>query len=106
MKIAINGCFGGASLSKEAYDYLGIPWDGYGFEFSSGKLEVRTDPKLIEVIEVLGKKANGESANWCIVTVPDDVSVFIDEYDGWENVQEAHRVWEADGSCVNYSDDY
>ena len=31
MKVVINKCFGGFGLSKEAYKFLNIPWDGYGF---------------------------------------------------------------------------
>jgi len=91
MKVAINTCWGGFGLSKEAYEYMGLEWDGHGNAFSSnGK---RTDPKLIECIEALGEKSNGMLAEISIVEVPDDVDWYIDEYDGRESVHECHRSW-------------
>lgn len=89
MKIVVNRRHGGYQLSKKAYDYLGIPWDEYGFEFSDD----RTNPKLIEVVETLGKDANGGFANLEVVEVPDDVDWEIHDYDGWETIHERHRVW-------------
>jgi len=47
MKIAINTCYGGFSLSKKACKELGLK-SGYD------SIE-RNNPKLIEVIEKLGK---------------------------------------------------
>ena len=91
MKIAINGCYGGFGLSKKAYEFLGIPWDGYGYKYCSEN--ERTDPKLIECIETLGKEASGELANIHVVDVPDDVDWCISEYDGIETVEEVHRSW-------------
>ena len=64
-KIVINCCFGGFSLSKEAYDFLGYEWDYYGYlhyheDFEDMDIkEFRTHPKLIECVEILGKKASG-----------------------------------------------
>ena len=34
MKIAINTCYGGFSISKEAYEFLDLEWDGYGYAFN------------------------------------------------------------------------
>ena len=90
-KIAINRCFGGFGLSKRAYEELGLPWDGYGYDYNSE--DKRTDPRLIEVIEKLGDVANGEHAELHIVEIPDDVEWEIDEYDGTECVSEVHRTW-------------
>ena len=91
MKIAINKCYGGFSLSKEAYEYMGLEWDGYGSDFKPvGK---RTDEKLIECIEKLGKKANGMCASLRIVNIPDEIEYEIDNYDGFETVREKHRSW-------------
>lgn len=53
----------------------------------------RTDPKLIQVIEELGKKANGSCADLKIVEIPDDVDWEIDDYDGSETIHEKHRSW-------------
>lgn len=54
----------------------------------------RHDPILIQVIEELGKKANGGSvAQIKLVDIPDDVEYTIEEYDGIEWVAEKHRTW-------------
>jgi hypothetical protein len=89
VKVVINNCFGGYSLSPKAYDYLGLKWDGYGFAFR----EDRTNPLLIKCVEELGKDADGERAYLSIVEIPNDVEWKIEEYDGDEWVAEKHRVW-------------
>lgn len=90
MKIVINRCYGGFSLSKEAYKFMGLEWDNYGSSFSDD----RTNPKLIEVVETLGSKvASGGCAKLSVVEIPDDVSWYIDEYDGMEHVAEKHKIW-------------
>lgn len=76
MKIAINTCYGGFSLSKKACKELGLK-SGYD------SIE-RDNPKLIEVIKKLGKDANGECADLSIVEVPDGADWTIEEYDGKE----------------------
>ena len=91
MKVAINTHWGGFALSKEAYDYLGIEWDGYGYKYSAESK--RNDPKLIECIETLGEKANGSHAQIKIVEIPDDIKWEIGNYDGKEWVEEVHRTW-------------
>lgn len=89
MKVVINNCYGGFSLSKEVYDYLGLKWDGYGL-----RKIARNDPKLIEAVEQLGiEKASGEVAKLKIVEIPDDVEWTIEQYDGLEWVSEKHRTW-------------
>lgn len=55
--------------------------------------EERTNPKLIQVIEELGARANGLHAKLQIVDVPDGVEYEIDEYDGQEHIAEKHRTW-------------
>lgn len=92
MKIAINKSYGGFSLSKEAYDWLGIEWDGYGFAYTD--TSERINPYLIECIETLGEKANGEYSELKIVEIPDDVEFTIEEYDGVEWIAEVHRTWD------------
>jgi hypothetical protein len=90
MKVVINSCYGGFSLSKEAYDFIGINWDGYGFRFSND----RTNDALIRCVEELGDKASGIHSKLKVITIPDDIEWFIDEYDGLESVHEDHRVWD------------
>ncbi len=89
MKVVLNSCYGGFSLSEEVYNYLDLPWDGYGYDFENH----RDDPKMVEAVEALGDKANGPHANLRIVEIPDDVEWFVDEYDGWETAREKHRTW-------------
>ena len=90
MKVVINECLGGYSLSEKAYKFLNIPWDGYGFEFS----EDRSNPALVKCVEALGKNASGELSSLKVVEIPDDVEWEINEYDGLESVVEKHREWE------------
>lgn len=89
MKVVINRCFGGFGLSKKAYEYMGLEWDGYGFKFDND----RTNPKLIECVETLGNEANGCCAALKVVKIPDGISWEISEYDGLEVVEEKHRSW-------------
>jgi hypothetical protein len=53
----------------------------------------RNDPALVQMVEELGKKADGEHAELVIVEIPDGVSWDIAEYDGMERVEESHRSW-------------
>jgi hypothetical protein len=55
-------------------------WSGYDVRNN------RADPHLIQVIEELGKKANGQCANLKIEDVPAGTLWRIDEYDGNESV--------------------
>jgi hypothetical protein len=53
----------------------------------------RDDPMLVQTVEELGAAASGRHAELKVVEIPDDVSWVIDEYDGSESVEEAHRSW-------------
>jgi len=85
-KIAINRCYGVFELSKEAMNELNTN-DPY---WENNK---RDSPRLVAVIEKLGKKASGEMGELKIVEIPDDVEWTIKEYDGKEWVAEVHRTW-------------
>lgn len=61
-------------------------WSYYSIE--------RDDPKLIQVVEELGKKANGRFADLKVIEIPDDLQFTIEEYDGKEHIAEIHRTWE------------
>lgn len=55
----------------------------------------RTDPDLVAVVEELGPEVNGSpSTELHVIEIPDDVEWEITDYDGWEQVEEKHRVWE------------
>ena len=55
-------------------------------EVRDALVEERDDPVLIQVIEKLGKKANGRCAQIKIEDVPKGALWRIDEYDGNESV--------------------
>ena len=100
MKIVINRCFGGFSLSKAVFDELGFKWTGYGylsnddFGIEGNSEEYRKHPKLIAAIEKIGEEeSSGDLADIHIVNIPEGVKWEIDEYDGRETIHEAHRRW-------------
>jgi len=113
-KIVINACYGGFSLSREAYlrlrelghpEALAEPDVGEFWADGSGPRSKwtrnsylssisRDDPFLISVLETLGEEAcSGASASLKIVQIPFDVDWQIEEYDGFEHVAEKHRTW-------------
>ena len=80
MKIVINTCYGGFSLSDEAIERLNL---------DSPYAEVeRTDEALIALIEEIGSyRVSGRCAKLQIVNLPDDTTDWeISEYDGAEEV--------------------
>lgn len=89
MKIVINRCFGGYSLSPAAYRELGLEWDGYGFAEDLA----RNDPRLVACLEKLGSAVNGEHARLVVIDIPDGVEWEIDDYDGNEKINEKRRSW-------------
>jgi hypothetical protein len=92
MKVVINRCHGGFSLSQEAEalykERKGITdpdWYYWNLE--------RDDLILVDIVNELGEAANGRYAELAIVDIPDDVDFQIEEYDGKEWVAEVHRTW-------------
>lgn len=55
--------------------------------------KARLDPKLIKIVEEMGKSADGRSSKLKVIEIPDDIEYEIDEYDGVESVHEKHRSW-------------
>jgi hypothetical protein len=53
----------------------------------------RNDKSLVEVVETLGERADGDCARLKIVEIPDDVEWQVEEYDGLEWIAEKHRTW-------------
>ena len=53
----------------------------------------REDPILVEVVEELGKEANGNLAELKIITVPYGLAYEIYNDHGVESVHESHSVW-------------
>ena len=103
MKVVINTCHGGFSLSKEALDLYvkekGIDpgaWNGkfkYYENLSYRGTIPRHDPVLVRIVEELGDEANGVYAELKVVDIPDEVQYTIQEYDGSEWIAEVHRTW-------------
>jgi hypothetical protein len=112
MKIVINRCYGGFSLSDEAielylnkkgmkyrkekgqhFSFMGYDYVVEGHENWYERDIERNDPVLVEIVEQLGKKANGSYADLDIVEIPDGVNYVVEEYDGKEWVAEQHRTW-------------
>jgi hypothetical protein len=92
-KIAINTCWGGFALSDQAMEEL----DKLGVKLEDRYLYnptiLRDDPRLIQVIEKLGKAASAPGENIVIVEIPDDVEDwYIHDYDGQEWICEG-RTW-------------
>jgi hypothetical protein len=93
-KIVINTCHGGFGLSDLAIRrYAEI-------KYNSGDVNTihvydirRDDPALVQVVEELGKESFDRYADLKIVEIPEDVSWYIEEYDGREHVAERHRTW-------------
>jgi len=84
-KIVYNACYGGFGLSDEAMmrycEIKGIPEQ----TIYDGDIE-RTDPVLVQVVEELGEKANGDYAELRIAELFPGTLYRIDEYDGLEQV--------------------
>lgn len=55
--------------------------------------ELRAIPLVVQCVEELGEKADGQYAKLAIVDIPDDVDWEIDEYDGQETIREKSRSW-------------
>jgi hypothetical protein len=96
LKIVINSCHGGFSLSEKAQklfcQYSMIEWKDWEEDWSYYDIE-RNDQYLVRVIEELGDDANGRFSELKVVNIPDEVEWQIEEYDGLEWVAEKHRIW-------------
>lgn len=81
MKIVLNRCYGGFSLSKHAKDYI-------NFDTNKFDEDYRTSAKLIEFMEQYGEEFGGEShSKLRIVEIPDEATDWeINDYDGYESI--------------------
>lgn len=93
IKIVVNRCYGGFSVSSECIGHM----------LSAGMLpyadecyyDINRDSKyLVNAVETLGSKlASGQGAKLEIVEIPDGTNWAIDEYDGKETVGEIRNTW-------------
>jgi hypothetical protein len=95
MKVVINTCYGGFSLSDAGiarYLELADLTMTAADEFYDRDIP-RDDAALVQVVEEMGSTANGSFAILKIVEIPNDVNWYIEDYDGNEWVAERHRTW-------------
>lgn len=79
MKIVVNRCFGGFSLSKSCAEKLGV--DIYPDD------SIRVDNHLIKMVEDSAIDASGSHAKLVVVEIPDRATDWkIFEYDGAETI--------------------
>ena len=108
MKVVINRCFGGFSISHKCAEYMAARGNerarkeleesedgfyGYGYVKGMDGGYDRTDPDLISAIETMGDEVNGQCANLKLVEIPDGTKWELDDYDGLETIEECHRSW-------------
>lgn len=109
MKIVINNCYGGFSISRKAAEFMAengcerakreLKETGRGHFYGTGYVKGmpdrydRTSEHLVLAVETLKEKANGSCASLKVIEIPDDIDYYIDEYDGMERVCENHRSW-------------
>jgi hypothetical protein len=113
VKIVINKCFGGFGLSKKAVEYMAekgseqarveleyiIPSEDNSNDIYLGYSEKfdheydRTDPILVEAVEVLKEEANTAYSNLKVIEIPEGVEWELSDHDGLETVHEKHRIW-------------
>ena len=81
MKIVINTCYGGFSLSDMAIKALGLETPFYYSDIS------RTDERLIALVEQNYETVSGFYSHLEVVEIPDEATDWmIDEYDGAEDI--------------------
>ena len=88
-KIVINKCYGGFGLSQEAlglYNELSGKNEDYDWDIQ------RNDPYLVQVVETLGKKANGFCAELLVVELLPGTLYRICDYDGNEYIETADTI--------------
>ena len=71
MKVVINRRYGGFGLSSEAKTILALR--GVDVDKIDDHDNIRSNPDVVEVVERLGKLADGDNAELKVVEVPDDV---------------------------------
>lgn len=93
VKVVVNKCFGGFSLSPAALETYAT-FTGTPISNNDGREIPRHDPALVRVVETMGAKANGEFAELHIVDIESD-RYRIRDYDGqeWTETPESIDDW-------------
>ena len=99
IEVVYSPRFGGFGLSQELVEYMGLDPNGY-----HDRNVKRDDPKLVAGVKELGEKANTRYSNLKIAVLPDGTDWVVTEYDGYEAVEENHRIWTEDGESWAWDD--
>jgi hypothetical protein len=93
MRVVINTCYGGFGISMEAIEEMAslghkgaIDFLATGEKYPYIKILDRSDPILVDVVEKLGDKANGQCAKLKIVDAVFNFDV-VDDCDGMEKIE-------------------
>lgn len=81
------------NFTKDFGDYIEMSDDDFDKYYLNLDESHREDPVLIEVVEELGKKANGPFGELVIVDIPDGMEYEIDDYDGVETLHQKVEKW-------------
>ena len=83
IKVVINRCYGGFSLSSEALSYMALHAPELDCTFGGDRDIPRDHPVLVRCVEELGsERASGVHAKLKVVTLYYEIS--IDDHDGME----------------------
>lgn len=81
------------TFTKDFGDYIEMSDDDFDKYYLNLDESHREDSVLIEVVEELGKKANGPFGELVVVDIPDGMEYEIDEYDGVETLHQKVEKW-------------
>lgn len=118
MKVVISITYGGFGLSRAALHKLrslgnpfalketdageAYPDGGIRDDFGTYLRDIpRDDPQLVQVVEEMGREADGVHAQLKVIVIPDGIDWIVQDYDGQEWIAEAHRTWGAHMVPVN-----
>ena len=95
MKIVLNECYGGFSLSDFGAKILGTHYPEREMFFGNGNAMHET---LAALVEAFSAQLNGDFANLTVYEIPNDVTDWeINEYDGYETLLYVRngKIWRA-----------
>jgi len=88
MKVLINSCYGGFTLSDFAIELYCERANIKEDQFDDYSVS-RKDPLLIEIFEEIGsEQMSGMCSKITVVEIPDFAKYWIGEYDGFESISE------------------
>lgn len=88
MKILYNTCYGGFGFSHDFINEFNRRYPEEEPINSEHDEERRSDPKVIQLFEIMGSSlASGHYASLNVKTIPDGVQWSVSEYDGMERIK-------------------